>query len=418
VSILWIFVAVKTLKQIWESYLAALNRRYYENRGRQVEACERLNITPEDFQKTLAYSRDKYRFGMSAGWIQWIVGVGFIAGGGLGAVETIAKAFCRNWWGGDCALGTGLLFFGILGFLSMGLSLPFSYWNTFWLEEKHGFNRQTPMGFWLDQLKGMLVAIVLGGLLLSGLLAVMTREGWWIWAWGVMSGFSLLAMWIYPTFLAPLFNTFSPLQAGPLREAIFSLAERVGFQASGLFVMDASRRSSHGNAYFTGLFGKKRIVLFDTLLKDLDQQEVVAVLAHELGHFKLHHVRYGLIRSLAMTGGLFFLMSRVWQWDSFYQAFYLSGVSNYGALLVFSLWFGVIDIFLTPMESWLSRKNEFAADAFAARYVPAAQDLRSALLKLRESNHAMPISHPWFSFFYYSHPPLLERLRALPTHKF
>jgi STE24 endopeptidase len=226
-------------------------------------------------------------------------------------------------------------------------------------------------------------------------------------------GFSLLAMWLYPTFLAPLFNKFAPLEKGPLQDAIFALAKKVDFKTAGIFIMDASRRSSHGNAYFTGIFKEKRIVLFDTLVKSLTPEELVAVLAHELGHCKLHHIRNALLRNIAMTGVIFFLLSRCWQLEAFYQAFSLAGISTYGALVVFSLWFGLVDFFLTPIGSWMSRCNEFAADAFAKQHLPASALLRTALIKLRESNHGMPLAHPLFSFFYYSHPPLMERLRAL-----
>jgi STE24 endopeptidase len=228
-----------------------------------------------------------------------------------------------------------------------------------------------------------------------------------------MSSFSILTAWLYPTFLAPLFNKFKPLEDGELKTKIFDLAERVKFNATGLSVMDASVRSSHGNAYFTGVFGKKRIVLFDTLIEALNVKEVVAVLAHELGHFKLHHVRWMLIRSIAMTGFTFFLLSLALPLEQFYAAFKLQGVSNYGALVVFSLWFGLIDFVLSPIETYLSRRNEFAADAFALSHIEDKNELAHALLKLREKSHSMPISHPWFSGFYYSHPPMMERLQAM-----
>ncbi|MEZ4744240.1 MAG: M48 family metallopeptidase [Bdellovibrionota bacterium] len=240
-----------------------------------------------------------------------------------------------------------------------------------------------------------------------------TGDSWWLWAWGVMSGFSLFAAWIYPTLLAPLFNKFSPVEDGELKDGIFNFSKKIGFKTAGIYIMDASTRSTHGNAYFTGLFGAKRIVLFDTLIKSLSSQEIIAVLAHELGHFKLNHVRWGLIRGILMTGIMFYLMSLCLPLEEFYKAFHLEGVSFYGALLVFTMWFGLLDFIIQPIGSYLSRKNEFAADAFAKKNLGKEDSLIGALVKLRQSNHSMPISHPLYSAFYHSHPPLMERFAAL-----
>jgi STE24 endopeptidase len=228
-----------------------------------------------------------------------------------------------------------------------------------------------------------------------------------------MSAFSILTAWLYPTLLAPLFNKFSPVQDQDLLKRIEALASKVGFRTAGISVMDASKRSSHGNAYFTGVFGKKSIVLFDTLVSAMAAPEVVAVLAHELGHFKLHHVRWGLVRGILMTGVVFFILSRCLPMGEFYRAFGLNGVSNYAALIVFSLWFGLLDFVLQPLSNTISRRNEFAADRFAKEHTGGASELGSALLKLRETSSGMPISHPAFSAVYHSHPPLLERLVAL-----
>jgi STE24 endopeptidase len=235
---------------------------------------------------------------------------------------------------------------------------------------------------------------------------------WWLYGWLAVSGFSVLTAWIYPTLLAPLFNRFSPLPEGELKDAIRALAERTGFRASGLFVMDASRRTTHGNAYFTGLFRDKRIVLFDTLLEALGTREIVAVLAHELGHFKLHHVRTRLLLGVLSTGILFYALGLCLPLTAFYTAFSLQP-SSYGALVVFGLWFGPLEFLLQPLENAISRRHEFAADAFAVARGVAASDLGEALLKLREKSRLLPLSHPLFSRVYHSHPPLLERLEAL-----
>jgi STE24 endopeptidase len=341
-----------------------------------------------------------------------LVGLAFITLGGLGVVEGGARALADGLGLGTIA--TGLAFFGILGVLSGILELPFDLYDTFVIEERHGFNRQTVGGFALDRVKGIGIALALGGPVVAAVLWIMERMGptWWLWAWGVTTAFSLFTAWIYPAVLAPLFNTFTPLSDGELKEAILALARRVGFRAGGLFVMDASRRTAHGNAYFTGLLGQKRIVLFDTLLEAMGSREVVAVLAHELGHFKLHHVRWALVRSVAWSGLVFYVLSLCLPLEPFYAAFFLDQTS-YGALAVFSLWFGLVSFLLQPLSNALSRRHECAADAFALDSGATAGELGSALRKLREKSRHLPLSHPLFSRVYHSHPPLLERLRVM-----
>lgn len=412
-QLLIIFLILKMLRQTLEWLLGRMNRSYYQDPKNLAHAQKILNIQGDDLQKSLAYSNDRYRFGTIANWVPFLISLVFIALGGLGWAENLAKDWALSFNGGE--LTQGLLFFAILGFLSFLLSLPFDCYATFVVEEKHGFNRQTPRGYVLDTAKSLVIGSLLGGLFLSGLLKVMSAAGetWWIWAWVMTSGFSLVVAWLYPTFLAPIFNKFTPLSAGKLQDEIEKLAKKVGFLTDGIFVMDASKRSSHGNAYFTGVFGKKRIVLFDTLIQSMSEQEVVAVLAHELGHFKLNHVRWGLIRGIATTGMIFYALSLCLPLKEFYEAFQLSGVSTYGALVVFSLWIGTLDFYLSPLSSWISRRNEFAADAFALTHIEKRFDLAEALLKLRESNKSLPISHPWYSAIYHSHPPILERLQAM-----
>jgi STE24 endopeptidase len=332
-------------------------------------------------------------------------------------MEGEVKSLVEPWGGGQIAVG--LLLFAALSLLSGVVGLPFDYYRTFVIEERHGFNRQTVRGFWLDLVKGLMLGAILGGLILGVVLWIMEQAGptWWIWAWLALSAISLLTAWLYPTLLAPLFNKFRPLEDGALKTAIDALASRVGFGSKGVMVMDASRRSSHGNAYFTGLFGKKRIVLFDTLIASLTPSEIVAVLAHELGHFKLRHVTLGLIRGLATTGLLFFGLSLCLELTPFYTAFGLKEPTTYGALLVFSMWFGLANFYLQPISNHISRRHEFAADRFALEHIENKTELGQALLKLREKSHSLPLSHPLYSAVYHSHPPLLERLDAMTSDK-
>ncbi len=414
VSLASLYVLLKLVQHSFESALSALNFRYAMDEKRAQAAATALSIPADDMAKTKAYSRDKFRYGQVSGWITTLVSLVFLWTGGLGWVEALVTRWTQS-LGFSSPVLLGLGFFALLGVLSYLLSLPFDLYFTFVLEQKHGFNRQTWKGFVSDQIKGALLGIILGGLVLSLLLSVMQKTGnsWWWMAWLLLFAFNLLTAWLYPTLLAPLFNTFSPLEEGALKEAIFELAKKIDFKTDGISIMDASRRSAHGNAYFTGVFGKKRIVLFDTLVKSMGHQEIVAVLAHELGHFKLNHVRWSLIRAFFTTGLTFFALSLCLPLKEFYQAFGLQDVSYYGALVIFSLWFGPIGFILRPLGSLISRRNEFAADAFALQQVPDKRSLGDALLKLRENSHVMPLSHPLYSAIYHSHPPLLERLKAM-----
>jgi STE24 endopeptidase len=411
--ILAVFLVLRFVQHLVERGLASLNRRHYLDPNNQKEAKRILNIDDTSMAKTLAYSQDKYRFGLISSWADIAVLTLFLLWGGLGHFEEWAQDLAKLTNGGDIV--TGLWFFAILGLGSMLVSIPFELYHTFVLEEKHGFNKQTLKGYVSDKLKGILIGIILGAPVISAVLAIMSNTGqyWWALAWITLFVFSLLTVWLYPVLLAPLFNKFTPVTEGELRDKIYALAERINFRADGISIMDASKRSSHGNAYFTGVFGKKRIVLFDTLVKSMSTNEVVAVLAHELGHFKLHHVRWSLIRSFFVTGLTFYLLSLFLPIEDFYHAFAMDGISNYGALIVFSLWFAPVSFLMQPLNNFFSQRNEFSADAFAVKNVGNAKELYDALLKLRETSHVMPISHPMFAKVYLSHPPLLERLKVL-----
>lgn len=405
------FIVLKIAKDLFESWLSSQNRNYYRDPARQEHAKETLGINNEYFGKILAYTEDKYFFSRISGWIHTLIFLVFLSVGGFGFIEILSRKIA----GVEASeMWRGLIYFVLLGFLSSIYAIPFDFYNTFKIEEKHGFNRQNVNGFFVDKVKGIILSMILGGGFLSLIFWTMSSgDYWWVYAWITTALFSLFVSWIYPTLLAPVFNKFSPLPEGDLKERIFDLAKKIDFRTSGIFVMDASKRSSHGNAYFTGVFGEKRIVLFDTLLESLTNQEIVAVLAHELGHFKLNHVRMGLIRSILIMGLMFFVLSICKPMEIFYQAFGFETVSNYGALIVFSLWYGIVGFVFNPLQTWLSQRNEFAADAFAKEKMGSHEDLANALVKLQKKNQSMPLTDPKFSFFYYSHPPLLQRLEAL-----
>lgn len=409
-SLLLIYAGLKIVQYFFETWLSVVNRRHYLDKKNQNQAQKKLQITESQMEEALAYSGAKYKFSRFSNLVKTFAFLSMLIFGGFAYLDDAARSLSF-----DSNILTGLAFFGSLLVLNVVFSLPFDYYFTFVLEEKFGFNRQSKKTFIVDRLKGLLIGWLLGGLLLSLILWIMQTfsDTWWLFAWIVVSLFSLLTAWIYPTFIAPMFNKFTPIPDGELLDKVNSLSEKIGFQHDGLSIMNASTRSSHGNAYFTGVFGKKKIVLFDTLVNDLSADEVVAVLAHELGHFKLNHVRDGLIRGVIFTGIIFYFLSLLMPYEVFYEAFHFSSATPYLALFVFSLWFGLVDFFINPFESYLSRRNEFAADEFAAKTLKSSHKLSSALLKLREKSQAMPVSHPWFSFFYYSHPPMLERIDAL-----
>lgn len=415
ITVLRAFLLLRLLQHIIETWLARSNRTWWGNVSHQDEAAKILGITAEDMKKTVAYSSDRYnlsRFNAMLGIIATILFIGY---GGLGWAADIARGANENLNGGT--ITEGLLFIGLLLLLSQILSLPSALYSTFVIEERYGYNKQTVKSFFVDLTKGLILGVIMGGIILSVILWIMESMGqiWWLYAWAALAIFSLLTAWIYPSLLAPLFNKFTPLEEGELKSEILSLAEKVGFRTDGLFVMDASKRSGHANAYFTGVFGKKRIVLFDTLVNSMNTKEVTAVLAHELGHFKLHHVRTGMIRGLIFSLIIFAGIGMMLSSKNFYLAFGLSNVSNHGGLVVFSLWFGLIEFYLQPLQTWFSRRNEFAADDFAKATLGSGADLVSALKKLREKSSIMPIAHPLYSAMYYSHPPMLERIKTLGT---
>ena len=304
-------------------------------------------------------------------------------------------------------------------FISVILDLPFTLYRTFKIEQRFGFNRMTAVQFIKDMLTQTALTLVLAVPLIAGILWLMrdvldqaTSSLWWVYVWATLLSFGLLISWIYPTFIAPLFNKFMPLENEELRERITTLMTRCGFASNGIFVMDGSKRSSHGNAYFTGLGKNKRIVFFDTLLETLEPNEVEAVLAHELGHFKHHHVRKGLILNAVITLAGLAILAWLIQQEAFYTVLGVSHASTYMALILFSMVMPLFSIYLTPIMSYLSRKHEFEADDFAAEQ-SQPQTLIKALVKLYRDNANTLTPDRLYSAFHDSHPPAPVRVAHL-----
>ncbi|WP_429497485.1 M48 family metallopeptidase [Robbsia andropogonis] len=334
-------------------------------------------------------------------------------GGGTGALDRLLTA-----WLGDGMLQQVLLIAVVVGITSL-VDLPFDYLRHFVVEERFGFNKMTPGVFFADLAKSTAIGAVLGLPLLLVVLWLMARAGalWWLYAWAVWVGFNVLVLVLYPTWIAPLFNKFQPLDDDGLRTRIEALLQRCGFAAKGLFVMDGSRRSAHGNAYFTGFGAAKRIVFFDTLISRLSGDEIEAVLAHELGHFKRRHVIKRMVATFGISLALLALLGWLMQQSWFYTEMQVhpdgAGTNNAGlALLLFFLIAPVFLFFAGPISALTSRKHEFEADAFAADQT-RAQDLVNALVKLYQDNASTLTPDPVYSAFYYSHPPASQRIDRL-----
>lgn len=309
----------------------------------------------------------------------------------------------------------GLIFFGILSLISMIAGLPESIYSTFVLEEKFGFNKTTPKIFFIDMLKGIFLSLILGAPFLYLLLFLMESFGknWWIAGATSFVIFQFFLIWAYPKFIAPLFNKFTPLNDQALEDEMNQLIKRAQLNFKDYYVMNASMRSSHGNAYFTGFGKNKRIVFFDTLLKTLETKEVIAVMAHELGHLKHKHIVKALIKSVFYLYLGFFILGYLSEQEWFYKVFSNDAKkSNYMALALFTSLVPIYTYFLTPISSWLSRKNEYEADKFACDNA-SGEDLVNALVKMYKDNSSTLTPHPMYSKFYFSHPPARERIEYI-----
>lgn len=362
-----------------------------------------------EYRKSQDYTKAGMGFENISSSITTVITIMFITLGGFNAVDIWAGSF------GYGQIATGLIFYAGLAVLSDLMSLPFSLYSTFVIEEKFGFNKTTLKTFFIDKLKGYLIGSIIGGAILSGVLLFFNAAGSlaWLWCWIFTVLVTLGVQYIAPTWILPLFNKFTPLEEGELRDKIEKFAADNGFELSGIFMIDGSKRSTKANAYFTGFGKKKRIALFDTLIDSLSTDELVAVLAHEIGHSKLGHIRKMMIMSIINTGFVFLLMSFFLGNKELFAAFGMQNISVHAGLIFFALLYTPVSIVLSIFSNIRSRKHEFEADAFAAKTTQTPEALVNALKKLSVSNLSNLTPHPFYVWLEYSHPPVLKRIDAL-----
>jgi len=362
----------------------------------------------ERYRKSQLYLKANHKFSQLTEAFNFFLVVAMLLLGGFAFLDSFIRQYTTN------PILLALMFFGMLGFVADILGTPFSVYATFVIEERFGFNKTTVKTFILDKLKGLLLAALIGGGLLALVVWIYGITGQWFWliAWGVISFFTLFMTLFYSNIIVPLFNKQTPLEPGELRDAIETFAVKTGFKLKNIFVIDGSKRSTKANAYFSGLGRKKRIVLYDTLIKDHSTEELVAVLAHEIGHYKKKHTLKGMVVSVVHTGLMLFILSR------FLGSPYLSGAlgasepSFHLSVLAFGILYTPISIFLGMLMNVFSRKHEFEADRFSATNYNG-KSLGDALIRLSVNNLSNLRPHPAYVFFYYSHPPLLKRLQAI-----
>ncbi|WP_020404593.1 M48 family metallopeptidase [Gracilimonas tropica] len=363
----------------------------------------------DTYAKSQEYTKVRTKFGFLTGGFDLAVVLGFWFSGGFNWLDTIVRA----WGFGE--LVTGLFYIGILILAKTIISLPFSIYSTFVIEERFGFNKTTPKTFVLDLVKGLGLSLLIGTPLLAGILWFFMYAGdlAWLYAWGAVTVFTLVMQYVAPTWIMPLFNKFTPMEEGELRTAIEEYTEKVDFPLKGLFVIDGSRRSSKSNAFFTGFGKNKRVALYDTLIENHNNNELVAVLAHEIGHYKKKHIIKGMITSVLQTGVMFFLLSIFLHSEGLFEAFYMEQASVYAGLIFFGMLYAPIDMILSVFMQILSRKHEFEADAFAAETTGKPEDMVSTLKTLSRDNLSNLTPHPFYVWLNYSHPPVLERIKAI-----
>lgn len=402
-------LALLAAKWLAQWGLNQLNRRHVQAHAGELPAPYRGILDEETYQKSVAYTLAKARFALiDMTWSKVVLLAVLVSG-----ILPASFAWLGEHWGhGVWSLAAYLLGIGLCMTIP---DLPLDWYAQFRLEERFGFNTMTPRLWVLDRIKGAFLAVIMGWPLLALILKTVDWAGsaWWLWAWGAVVAFQWVMLVVAPVWILPWFNKFSPLPDGPLKDRLFALARRAGFTTRSIQVMDGSKRSRHSNAFFTGFGRWRKIVLFDTLVEQLTPEELEAVLAHEIGHYRRRHVLKMVFLSTGALLAGFFAIAWLSRQPAFYQTFGFSGESIVPALLLFSLLGGLVTFWLSPLSNLLSRHWEYEADRFARDTTGTPEPLIGALRKLNEKNLSNLTPHPWYSGFYYSHPTLSERIANL-----
>lgn len=390
---------------IFDKFISFLNAKHF-SRKIPKDLSDLYDATK--YASAQKYKKSNYTFELITSTFSFLTILFFIIFGGFSFVDTLAKSITLN------PIGISLLFFGILMLGNEIITLPFSYYQTFFIETEFGFNKSSKQTFWLDKIKSLLLGIVLGGIILAAInwFYLQTTHLFWTYAWALITGFSLLMNLFYAQFIVPIFNKQTPLEDGLLKDEITSFGLKVGFSINNIYVIDGSKRSTKANAYFSGFGSQKRITLYDTLINDLSTEEIVAVLAHEIGHYKKKHIVYNLILSTLLTGISLYILSLLIGNDAIANGLGLTSASFHIGLVAFGFLYAPISEITGVLMHFISRKFEYQADDFAKKnYSNTA--LITALKTLSKKSLSNLTPHPWYVFVHYSHPSLLERIHNL-----
>jgi STE24 endopeptidase len=404
------FLVLVLLNFFLEAFLTFLNLGHLKQTAGSLPPVFQKYIDSETHKKTMRYNLDAGKFSFLEMVVSLLVIICFVYWGGFDWIDRIARSNNPNGY------YLPALVFGVMFFLiKTVINLPFDLYGTFVIEERYGFNKMTPRLFVSDLIKALILNALIGIPIYLGILWFIAKAGifWWIWCWGFLMMIQILMLIIYPIWIAPLFNKFTPLEDGELKDAILSLTKKAGFPFQGLFMMDGSKRSKHSNAFFTGIGNKKRIVLFDTLIGQMKIPQILSVLAHEIGHYKLHHVKKLFVVSSLGSLLSLYLLSRLFDLEIFYQGFGFSHPSTYAALVILSLSLSSLSFLFTPLFSALSRRFEYKADEFAIKNLDDPRPMTEVIAVLAKENLSTLNPHPWYSFFHYSHPSPVERVKAM-----
>lgn len=407
-TLLLLFLILFLCRIIWRVILQQLNIRHLRKHGKEIPPIFQGVIDEATLSKMVDYTCDNSRLGTKENLTEDVLELAVIF---LLLPVLVGEIVGLQWH----LIGQALIFFGTLALIGGVVGIPFDLYHTFVLEKKYGFSTITWKLWLTDLIKSMIISAVLMGILLSAFMAFILYlpQSWWFWAWIFFTSFEILLLWLYPVVIAPLFNKYEPIKDEELKEKITSLLAKVGLKAKGIFQVDEGKRSKHTNAYFTGIGKAKRIVLFDTLLASHSHDEILAVLAHEIGHWKKKHILKQLIFMVAASFVGFYIIYLVVNWPSLYGAFGLKYTPVYAGLLLVSLYLSCLGFFFSPIGAAIMRRYERQADKMAHELIGTSGPMINALRRLAKDNLSNLHPHPLYVRFYYSHPPLLERIKYL-----